>query len=293
MKFSFKFFLFISLLVSSLFVQGQQDPTYSQSQYVPLNYNPGSAGHKEYASWNIRARSQWPSLNFANSVYASYENNFEKAGNIGLSVLSTFNNDNRSNQFRFAYAYGVQIASFKLALGIEPSIHQRSVKMGDIWNGTTEFDFSIGGYMYNENFALGYSINHLFEPNFEFSNTTVLDFRQQHTVLGKYIFHPSETLEVIPSIVVNWYDNTTNLGTPKITNTIANLTFKANQVFVFGLGYKRARRSDKDEHYNAFPLLFGYDVDVFQISYSFDIEFRNNLFNYGGAHELRITFDMK
>jgi len=173
--------IFISL---SLFAQ--QDASFSQYFFNPLYINPAYAGSRGIFSGTMVYRTQWVGME-GNPVTESVGiHSMIPESNVGLGLQ--FYNDNvgplTTTDLSAIFAYHLPLSEdMKLSFGIEGCMDNLSVAYNKISiedasdpsfanNASSAWlpDANAGLYLYKDRFFTGFSVKHLFQPNFGLTN---------------------------------------------------------------------------------------------------------------------------
>lgn len=315
----------VLMLLCSTWVTAQ-DPQFSQFYAAPLYLNPAFAGSTQQARAGINYRNQWPSIDANFTTVSAYADVYLEDKNSGIGAIVTRDYANvvglQSISLGLQYAYQLSITK-KLSFrpGVQVAVYNRSVNFnrlvfgdqfdpltGDIKGGTAEQlntgqsiffpDLTFGGLFYTPNAWLGFTANHITQPNqsliggnsalpMKLSGHAGWKFFLRPGVVGSGIYaRPSErsiapaiqyrhqgnfdqmdlglyfTFE--PLIIGTWYR-----GVPfKNLNGIIN-----NESIVFLVGLTKRGKNDS-----------------FNVGYSYDYTISKLGPSSGGAHEFSLVY---
>jgi len=317
-----KFILICLALFFCGFAKGQ-DAQFAQYFTAPMYINPALTGGLEYDvadpiskfRYTFQARSQW---NDFRSTLASvdYFNRDRKIG-LGLQAMRTVTGTKGFDRTEvgFSGSYKTPIAD---KLNFHSGIMFSVVNQGpafqnmtftdqfsddEFLNNTTidninlkpsifYYDLSAGGLVFNEHFWAGGSIYHLNMPNVSMiSGVAKLPWRV--SLHGGYKYHLRT--------------NKTLVRRKRDRSLMPNIQYKAqgkfdqldlgcyytNEPFVLGLWYRGLpikHGADNRMSADAVAILLGYKFYGLRIGYSYDVPLTRLGFNFGGAHEISVSF---
>jgi type IX secretion system PorP/SprF family membrane protein len=207
-----------------------QDPQFSQFYANPLYLNPALAGATECARVNLNYRNQWPSLTKAFITYsATYDQNLSAINSgFGLIFMNDRQGDGALNSILIGaiYAYNLQVSEgLFIRLGAEASYYQQHLDWdklifadqinpnnGSISNISSQTppenasvavaDFSVGTIIrYYNQFFIGFTADHLTQPNLSFYNDT------DNILPLKYTLHGGVNINASQGRLGNAYEN--------------------------------------------------------------------------------------
>lgn len=207
-----------------------QDPQFSQFYANPLYLNPALAGATECARINLNYRNQWPSLTKAFITYSmTYDQNLSSINSgFGLIVMNDRQGDGALNTILIGaiYAYNLQVSEgLFIRFGAEAKYYQQRLDWdklvfadqinpinGSISNVSSQTppentniavaDFSVGTIIrYYDQFFIGFTADHLTQPNMSFYNDT------DHILPMKYTAHGGVNINVSQGMLGNTYGN--------------------------------------------------------------------------------------
>lgn len=206
--------IFIIYFICHLAIYARaQDPQFSQFYANPLYLNPALAGATECARINLNYRNQWPSLTKAFITYSlTYDQNLSSINSgFGLIVLNDRQGDGALNSVLIGaiYAYNLQVSEgIYIRFGAEAKYYQQHLDWdrlifadqinpvnGSINNISNQSppektsvavaDFSAGTVIrYYDQFFIGFTADHLTQPNLSFYNDADNILRLKYTLHG-------------------------------------------------------------------------------------------------------------
>lgn len=298
-----------------------QDLIYSQYYNAPLLVNPAFAGLNAYPRFNINYRLQWPSLNNAYETYsATYDQYFKKYNSgIGIVLLNDDQGDGTltSTQLSGIYSYNARFRDgWQLRFGVQASYVQHRLDWDkliffdqiDIERGPFDsagvpfpsdeirpadlansyMDISIGMLLYNPEYYVGISLDHI--------NGAYPGFLQQEDN-GRQQALPLLFSVVAGTQIIISEDNKRNPTTFISPNVIFAVQSGFTQVNagaylqidrLFGGAWIRHTVDNID----AFIFSFGVNFNSTKIGYSFDLTASNLGIQTGGSHEIAISIGL-
>ena len=207
-----------------------QDPQFSQFYANPLYLNPALAGETECARINLNYRNQWPSLSKAFITYSmTYDQNLGSINSgFGLIAMNDRQGDGALNTILIGaiYAYNLQVSEgLFIRFGAEAKYYQQRLDWdklifadqinpvnGSISNISSQTppentnvavaDFSVGTIIrYYDQFFIGFTADHLTQPNMSFYNDN------DHILPIKYTAHGGVNINVSQGVLGNTYGN--------------------------------------------------------------------------------------
>jgi len=306
-----------------------RDPYYTQFSNVPLFYNPAFTGIYTGARFRLLSRSQniTPASGFKGYHFSADLGDRNLPGSGGFGVI--LNTDNEGIGFIRNFNLGVSFSArvpfnrFMIGqIGIKASWLQKRVSWDD-FNYTEKLaeqyghlydsgfirpainvlnlpDFGIGGLVQFTNSRgclsgiVGFAVDHLFEPDESFLQTTKSPLARRWTVHADLVFSvrcPSgfnekedDALKINPAVIFQNQGNTSELQAG------INLT---NYGIYFGLWYKGLYGPEKN---NTIALLGGYryvfaDKMSIKCTYSYDMQVTGPHKKDGGIHEISLVLE--
>ena len=300
--------LLISLLAVAIQAVAQQRPQYSQ--YMLNNYllNPAIAGIEDYADIRVSHRRQWVGLDGAPSTYylsAHTPLNKGASGNkyhralahhgVGTVIHTDKTGPLRRTGVNVSYAYHLPLTtSLNVSAGVAAGVIRNSINSadldfsndndpllggGDINN--TVLDLNLGLWLYSRNFSVGVAGAQLLEDAGSFGAATrgepVLGLQRHYFVTASYRLEPTESLDIIPSVMVK-------LADPSPASIDANLRVLYDERFWVGGGYR---------HNDAIVAMVGvYISPLLDLSYSYDFTTSDLDRVSAGTHEVVVGFKL-
>jgi type IX secretion system PorP/SprF family membrane protein len=308
----------LTLLVMCHDMKGQ-DLIFSQFYNAPIHVNPAFAGTVNYPLFTANYRLQYPSLNNVYSTYAVTYDQFFKKINSGLGFIAVSDDQGdgtlKTTKLAGIYSYKVQFNNdWQVKFGLEAAFIQNALDWqklifydqidplsgpfdsmgvpfpsGEVQpdNLNNNFlDISMGMLLYNTDFYVGFSMDHVNGPYPGFSQSaTDAD---------------AESLDVLFSLhggmqIVLTEDNKGKPSTFISPNVIFAHQSGFNQINVgaymqvrqlFGGAWMRHTLKNVD----SFIFSFGVNLDYIKIGYSFDLTSSElGLQTGGGSHEVGIS----
>ncbi len=214
-------FLSIVLLLVALEASSQQDALYSQYMFNQFTINPAYAGSRGAFSSVLLYRNQWTGLDGApNTLNLSMHSPFSsKKMALGMNFIVDQIGPTKNSSFMGTYAYHLKTSRGRLSMALRGGIYSSSVNnnllnffdANDVHNtgGTTQSiapNFDFGVYYYSPKFYSGLSVNHLYNSDLIYQNTT-----QTHFSLNRHIFFntggvfvANSNLIVKPSLMIRY-----------------------------------------------------------------------------------------
>ena len=305
-----------------------QDPAFSQFFSNQLYLNPAFAGIKSDARMGADYRNQWnaiPGKFVTYNAWADIYNPFLNGGfglialqdeagegalkTTSLSIIQSFE-EFIPRIIRFRAGYNVTVTNKKIDWdklvfsdqldGVQGQIYNTAVSPGNS-EGKTFVDFTAGGMIdfparkindVNYTATIGYSANHLTEPNDALSGSEDGRLPLKHTVHGTLTIELLNYLKdkkpfyISPNIVIEKQAkfSTTNVG-----------VYVMRSPMIFGAFYRnRYRAGFKDQ--DSFILYLGLcqpykKTKIFRMGYSYDFTINHLAMNTMGSHELSISME--
>jgi type IX secretion system PorP/SprF family membrane protein len=228
------------LLVTGSLAFGQQLPLYSQYLYNKYLINPAVAGSDGYTSISLTAREQWVgyagaprtfSLSFQSRILkksfiqkqtrikrAAYRPKSDGKVGFGGYIFTDRNGLMQRTGVQFSYSYHTWLRqSTQLSFGLAGSgyyfkIDETQLNFedpndpwmnNDLRKGIFVPDFSVGVYLLNARYNLGFSAEQLSESAAKFGNTAYKNFsmERQYYLFGSYDFDAGINSVIQPSFL--------------------------------------------------------------------------------------------
>jgi type IX secretion system PorP/SprF family membrane protein len=282
------------LCVKSSFVLAQ-DPSFSQPYANPLYINPAFAGTGTSQRIGINFRDEWPNIPGTFVTYnASYDRNIIDSS-TGIGVLI---NEDRAgqatlitNNASLILSRQFHVKTFTLSVGIQGTYYEKSVDwskltFGDQIDATRGFiynsnelstnnrvvvaDFSAGILGYTKRYFIGFSMDHLTQPDESFvTGSSPLPI--------KYAFNAGGMIE-IGSFVVS---PTILYQKQQDFNQFVFECYLIKGHFTMGVGCRLG---------DALIGVIGYQNKFMRIGYSYDYTISALTIQTGGSHEASFAF---
>lgn len=300
-----------------------QDLIFSQYYNSPIHINPAFAGTVNYPQFTTNYRLQYPSLNNVYETYAVTYDQFFKQINSGFGFIAISDNQGdgtlKTTKLGGIYSYKIQFRNdWQIKFGLEAAYFQNAidwqklifydqidpttgpydsvgipfpsseVQPDNLKNGY--LDISMGMLLYNPEFYVGFSMDHVNGPYPGFTQSA-----------GDA---DTESLDVLFSLHggMQIVLNEDNKGKPS-TFISPNVIFAHQSGFsqinvgaymqirqLFGGVWMRHTLKNVD----SFIFSFGVNLDYIKIGYSFDLTSSElGLQTGGGSHEVGISFGLK
>jgi type IX secretion system PorP/SprF family membrane protein len=281
--------LFALFLMSSLFVNAQQMPHFSQYMFNDLYLNPAVAGSKDQTELKLTLRNQWAGFDDAPKTQTlSFQTNYIE--NMGLGAILINDKTGPLNQtgIELTYAYHIRISGeSKLSLGLSAKAIQyvfdeRKLTLEDtddnailgIVDKTLVPDASFGAYYYNPKYYIGLSIPQLFQSGIRYDgseNRINKEIRHYFLTAG-YTVEITDDLAIEPSVLVK-----TVLKSPAQLDINVKGTYK--DMFWLGFSYR---------HKDASVAMLGMEFDKLTLGYAYDFTMSNVRKYSAGSHEIML-----
>jgi len=297
-----------------------QDPQFSRFYSNALYMAPSFAGSSGQNRFAASYRTQWPEINKGYKTYtASFDHSFDKL-NSGMGIL--FMNDvagsgNLSTtNIGLLYNYDFRV---RHSLHVRPGMHfmytERSIDFdkliwrdqmsaagnspasGEVVSYTKvgDIDFAASGLIYNDDFWIGTSVDHLLHPNqslytneFDKSNQALVPIKTQvfggiRYVLKEHLLRPTPTVLQLAFLYKN-----------QASYNQLDVGFYWNyEPLVLGIWYRGVPIIKHNTINDAVIFLIGYKTRQFNIGYSYDFTTSKLITSSGGAHEISISYTFK
>ncbi len=316
-----KILLYISFLASfSLSIQGQ-DLIFSQFYNAPIHINPAFAGLNNYPTFSTNYRLQWPGINNVYKTFAFSYDQYFKDFNSGFGLIALTDDQGegtlKTTQIAGIYSYRLRFKDdWQLKFGLEVGYSQTrldfskliffdqidpgvgpfnssgvpfptgEIQPDNLNNGYIDVNF--GMLLYNPDFYVGLSIDHLNGPYngfFALNNNDALPLPIVLSVnAGTQIVLESDnkgnpSTFISPNVLISRQTDFTQV------NVGAFMQVKQ----IFGGAWLRHAIGNVD----AVIFNFGVDINYIKIGYSFDLTGSELGPNTGGSHEIGIVLRLK
>lgn len=280
--------------ISTLVMLAQQDALYSQYMFNQFTINPAYAGTRNSLSSVLLLRNQWTGLSGSpNTLNFSIHTPFSsKRMALGLNFIADEIGPSKNSSIMGTYAYHIRTSKGKLSFGLRGGFYSSSLNSNrlnffnnnDIHNTggvyqTVIPNFDFGVYYYTPKFYSGLSVNHLFDNNAVFQNSS-----QTHLYLNRHfffntgaVFVKNENLVFKPSIMVRY-----NAGSPVSFDLNTSVLLK--KTIWLGLTYRSSNNIIFISEYNV--------SDFLRVGYSYDFDLSKLRKFHSGSHEIFIGCDL-
>ncbi|MDG1147874.1 MAG: type IX secretion system membrane protein PorP/SprF [Crocinitomicaceae bacterium] len=285
-----------------------QDPQFTQFYANPIYLNPALAGSHGCPRFALNYRDQWPNLSGNYITYSVSYDTYLRKIKSGIGVIATHDQQGQGTIYtsslglvyskhlklsrKWTLNFGAKAAMTnkfldwdKLTFGdmIDPRrgfIYQT----GDVPRGPESgrffFDATVGTVLYNKNFFVGFSANHLNRPDESMiQGESRLPIRFTGHVgteikLGEKSQY-SNTTSIMPNVIYQYQNGFQELSIG---------TYVKYGVFNVGAWYRNR---------DAFILSIGINTGNFKIGYSYDVTVSklNNGVS-GGSHEISLGLNL-
>jgi len=311
------------LITILLLLQGigalAQDPEFSQYYSAPLYLNPAFAGTSEDHRFIANYRNQWPNITTAFQTYAfSYDYNMASL-NSGLGILLLADKAGsaslKSTQVNFQYSYKVHLGeNWMVSSGLNFGIGFRSLDYNKLVfyeqlefdkdgvnlpppsnlnvENTSYFDFGAGALVYNRKIWFGVATSHLNQPNRSLIDEEAM-IPIKTTLHGGIriplyhgVFKKERTAAIAPSFVYKHQGNFSQLDLG---------TYFYYDPIVIGLWYRGIplKQNVADNlSQDAVVVILGFQLQKFDLSYSYDMTVSELGPISGGSHEVALKFKL-
>ena len=299
MKHNYKLYtILVFILITSIRVEAQQLPQFTQYMYNTISVNPAYAGSRQVLSAVGIHRSQWAGLDKGPqtqtvSIHSPLKN--DKIG-IGLSFI----NDKLGYE-KFTYLYGdisytINLSQdIRLAFGLKAGFTQYNLDNELLaaeasdpnisgFRNRWEPNLGAGFYMHTNKWYVGLSAPRLLNIDHNDLNVNGIDYgivdKVSYYLTGGYVFDLSQTVKFKPATLIK-----ATRGAPLSYDITANFLF--NEKFWLGGSYR----------FNEFTGALGALVDFqvskqFRIGYAYEHPLSDiNQFS-SGTHEILLMFEL-
>lgn len=288
-----KLLLILSLLLSGVSVQAQQDALYSAYRFNPLALNPAYAGSRDAISIVALHRSQWVGIDGAPMTESLAIHSPIGKTKLAVGFNMAYDQLGPTNNLMgfLTLAYHLQLKKGRLSFGVKGGIYDAIFDFNDLDyknpdplenTGTVHsvvpsFDFGI--YYYTNYFFIGAAVNHMTRHEFKFENVPTSNEQYLHR---HYNLMVGGAIPVAPNVVLK-----PSLKAQYVYG--APFTFDIN---FSTLLYKKVWVGASYRYNNSIVFLTEWNItDYMRIGYAFDLAF-NELIHYNkGTHEVFLGFD--
>ncbi|MCC6251581.1 MAG: type IX secretion system membrane protein PorP/SprF [Bacteroidia bacterium] len=289
-----KLIIAITLSLTSLGLQAQQDIMLSQYMFNGLFLNPAYSGSHKYAGATLLHRNQWTGWDGAPKTNIVGIDGPLRNHTMGWGLI--FANDKigptKQNDFMGNYSYHLKLGKGKLALGLRAGVSAVSSNLMNLSTtspGDEAFTnvksaimpkFGTGAYYYAAKYYAGISVPTLiaYDPNNNFSLdlNKSSDSRRHYFITGGYVFDLSNTVKLKPSVLLKYQK-----AAPLQADINCNVLI--NDVFWIGASYRTNDAVIGIIEYQINPIL--------RIGYAYDYTTTAIGRYSSGSHEVMIGID--
>jgi type IX secretion system PorP/SprF family membrane protein len=288
---------FLFLIIVTVDVSGQQDPTFSQYMFNTLAYNAGYSGINGMLCATALTRQQWVGFKGAPSttvfnVSAPIAPFHIKSG-VGINVESDNLGFEKDILLSGSYSYLMDLGQGKLGLGINlgmfnmnlsptwqiPSGDAHTPASGDPLIPETKesyvaFDAGLGAYYRTDKYYLGLSVTHINEPKIKFTKGTPYISRHYYFTSG-YTFQLSNpAFDLTPSIFA--------YSDGKVVQLALNALVRYNKKAWGGVSYRAG---------DAVIGIIGIELyNGIRVGYSYDFPLTDIRKSTSGSHEFMVNY---
>ncbi len=279
-------------IISCSTLRAQQLPIYSQYLYNKFMINPAVAGSDGYTSFNLTAREQWVGYNGAPRTFsvsgqtrllkrsfvmkrtnrkAVYRPGTDGRVGLGGYVFSDKHGLVQRTGFQATYSYHLWLQnstqlSFGLAFtGYHFKINEKEISLedpndpllySDLRRGIFVPDASVGAYLLNPRYSIGFSADQLFQAALKMGSAIYNKYSmsRQYYIFGTYIFERGTYTEIQPSLLFRMSEQfrpQADIG----------LTYIYNQGFWAGIAYRTSKALIANIGVKYQKMFFGYAFD--------------------------------
>lgn len=287
--------IILGLLLTTFFVNAQQEAQYTQYMYNTGNINPAYAGSRGSLSGLIMHRTQWVGLDGApvtNTAVISSPLGISQKFGLGVSVLNDRLGPSDNNVLSVDLSYYVPTSeNFKLAFGVKGTADMFKVDFTKVKlfnpndglnreNIDNRFSANIGAglYWYSEKTYLGLSVPYILENHYYDNDIQYVASDRMHLhVMAGHVFSLGSETKFKPSVLSKVVQ-----GAPLQVDLSANFLFFDK--FTLGAAYRWSA---------AVSAMAGFQIsDSWLIGYSYDRE-TTRLGNFNsGSHEVFLRYEL-
>ena len=293
-----KFFIALSLLMSSFLLNAQQDLMLSQQFFSRINKNPAGTGNICDIDAFLLGRYQWADMEDSPKSGVLNVQTFRSKINSGFGFTMSFDDLGVAKHMfnpKAVYAYDLKlqdemILSLGLSAGIqygyfdptkytlEDATEIDDGDFPDTKQTKVRPDFDFGVEFITPRILIGASVTHLVEDE----ATTLINDRHIY-VYGRYIFTLNSNWDLAPALT--W------MHKDKVNVTELNAIAFYKRLFWGGLTY----HPDLNDTFGTNPLAInlGLEFQNFRIGYVFDYNFGTVAHYSKTAHELMLSYSFR
>lgn len=284
------------LLLTSLNVNAQQSPHYTQYMYNMNIINPAYAGSKENLSFGLLYRKQWIEIEDAPTTFSlSGSAPVGKNVGLGLSIISDKIGPVEENNVYADFSYTLNLGGeHRLALGLKAGITFQKIGLfSDINNtlqqqgdgafaqdsNTSNLNIGTGFFYYTNKYYFAASIpNMLNAAHLNNDGNYFLEKKVPHYfITGGYVFDMSPNLKFKPFAMVK-----SAFNTPTSLDVSANFLYI--EKFEMGATYRLQ---------DSFGVMVNYAISpTLRIGYAYDHIVSDLKVTTPSSHEIILLFDL-
>lgn len=311
--------VFVTIFLTAIaLLADAQDPEFSQYYAAPLVLNPAFSGTASDHRFVLNHRNQWPNVTNGFVTYAlSYDYNLQHLNSgVGLLIMTdkAGTASLKSTTINFQYAYKTIIQDqWVLSTGLNFGLGHRNIDFSKLVFGdqlefdsnggtpsddpvfsniqsTSYFDFGAGALAYNRKFWLGFSVAHLNTPNRSMIGEQALIPMKTslhggiRISLEHALFKKDRVAAFMPSFVYKHQGAFDQLDIG---------TYFMYEPVILGLWYRgipiRQNVMDNVSH-DAAVVILGFQLQTFELTYSYDVTVSELGPVSGGAHEVSVKY---
>lgn len=280
-------------MISSVAIQAQQTPIFSQYMLNKYVFNPAVTGTEDHFTAIANYRYQWQGITDAPRTYILSVHGPHKYKNYGIggALYTDVTGPTSRTGAYLSYAYHLKVKiDQKVSLGLSGGLMQYRVDgtkitladPGDLVLANTLLtkfvpDFGFGALWYSDKFYVGLSVPQFIQARIDFTddNAQSLSKLKSHFYLNAgYKFEINEDIKVEPSFMMRY-------AYPVVPQLDLGVKGIYQDMFYMGMLYRTQ---------DAFSILAGYQTadEKFTFGYSYDITTSNLALFSNGSHELMV-----
>lgn len=310
------------LFISTVFLDAQQLPVYSQYMMNAFLINPAVAGHEGYTAINVTVREQWAGMKDAPSTYAIsaqtrlLQNSYisrsasvrrrrrvmSRSGRVGYGgyVFTDMAGGFIRTGAQGTYSYHISFAASQLSFGVSVTgyqfrINEEKMKLLDpddqlLLNAEKSAlipDANFGVYYSDEHIYAGLSAMQLFQSPIRLGadkDGPGFKMLRHYFAMAGYRFEISPNILIEPSFLFKTTEKF-------ISQLDLNVKMYIQEDYWAGLSYRTGGSySLVEESFNgkgsSFIIMAGIRLDRFYIGYAFDYTFNAIGARTAGSHEI-------
>ena len=284
------------LFLTSINVNAQQSPHYTQYMYNMNIINPAYAGSKENLSFGLLYRKQWLDIEDAPTTFSlSGSAPVGKNVGIGLSIISDRIGPVDENNIYGDFSYTLNLGGeHRLALGLKAGVTIQKIGLFSDINSslqqqgdgafaqdsnTANLNFGTGIFYYTNKYYFAASIpNMLNKPHLNNDGNFYLEKKVPHYfITGGYVFDLNPNLKFKPFTMVKSANNTS-------ISVDVSANFLYAEKFEMGATYRLQDSFGAMVNYTITPSL--------RIGYAYDHIISNLKVTTPSSHEIILLFDL-